>query len=492
MVNAPNLDNSRPLDVHRWSDYPEVGQFFDAIHKRHFKSVTGKRHVQALKVLILDLYVCWAEDSRQYLAIPMSPKSYGAGSRFRSIFIDYKIIDLVHQAYERGLISKHTGSEWSKKVTRIKPTERLLKIFRRNDFDLSLHQSNAFRPHLIIRDQQKRDLPYWPAQAKGIESAFVFKATDELARYNGILQNTFIDIPAAHKNKIRVSQAGKKTTHIRISDYNKFVHRVFNNSSLTKGGRFFGGWWQNAPKDHRSQIFINNLPTSEIDFSSIHMNILYAWRGLQLEDIIGGADPYHIKVAGIKDPNLERKIGKNLMLTAINASDQKSCIMAFRKHLVDADLKQIIGDLSDNNLLPLLHQLLRKHSHIGDYICSGAGLDLMNVDAMIAARVVDECLNHKIVPLVIHDSFIIQQLEEPFVRNLMHRIYEETLNSFKITTKTNYDTKLTQHMFGGYETITKSNRYQLKYLKWKTNIQRRLTTITGKYCVDNIVYISDS
>jgi hypothetical protein len=66
------------------------------------------------------------------------------------------------------------------------------------------------------------------------------------------------------------------------------LHRVFNiNTDL--GGRFYGAFQELSSKDRVSLLF-NHKPTTELDYSSLHIAILYAWKGFQM---IG--DPYTIK-----------------------------------------------------------------------------------------------------------------------------------------------------------------------------------------------------
>jgi len=67
-----DLNNSRRLDVHRWSDHPEVNKFvyelFDAEIAPELPSLSGRGRKPRcdikyqFKVLILDLYLLWCED----------------------------------------------------------------------------------------------------------------------------------------------------------------------------------------------------------------------------------------------------------------------------------------------------------------------------------------------------------------------------------------------------------------------------------------------
>ena len=53
-----DYSNSRPLYVHKWSEYSEVNRFIDEIFK-HLSSFNGNTKItkKLLKVLLLDLYM---------------------------------------------------------------------------------------------------------------------------------------------------------------------------------------------------------------------------------------------------------------------------------------------------------------------------------------------------------------------------------------------------------------------------------------------------
>ena len=76
------LEYSRPLDVHRWSDHPEVNQFVNKIWNKylehHFKTSggVGKRPKSSLKkqfkVLLLHLYITRRQDPELLTSVPKS------------------------------------------------------------------------------------------------------------------------------------------------------------------------------------------------------------------------------------------------------------------------------------------------------------------------------------------------------------------------------------------------------------------------------------
>ena len=74
-------DLSRPLDVHKWSEYIEVNKFVDSIYDNYFKLQNPKIIKKHLKVILLDLYVAWKENPLMKLGVHMNNNAYKAKSR---------------------------------------------------------------------------------------------------------------------------------------------------------------------------------------------------------------------------------------------------------------------------------------------------------------------------------------------------------------------------------------------------------------------------
>lgn len=63
---AIELGNSELLDVHRWSEYPEVDNAVIKIYRELSTAGNSKIRKRHVKVLILDLYVKWLKDPTLY------------------------------------------------------------------------------------------------------------------------------------------------------------------------------------------------------------------------------------------------------------------------------------------------------------------------------------------------------------------------------------------------------------------------------------------
>ena len=108
-------NNSRPLDVHKWSNHPEANKFVDVVFEcyfpQQFKSnrSTRKSFRKDLKVLLLDLYVSWNEDPKQTIGVGMSNSFYKKGSRYNALHVSYKLISIVNELSKTCLIGFKPG-----------------------------------------------------------------------------------------------------------------------------------------------------------------------------------------------------------------------------------------------------------------------------------------------------------------------------------------------------------------------------------------------
>jgi hypothetical protein len=196
------------------------------------------------------------------------------------------------------------------------------------------------------------------------------------------------------------------------------LHRVFNRGDFGFGGRFYGGHWQNIGDRHR--ISINGQQTKEVDYPGLHIRLLYQEAGK-----IMPADPYEI--AG-----WPREQIKLAMLIAINARTHTSAVRA----LSDA-LRHFPG-VSDRfkTADKLIRAAKAKHPDIAHAFGSDAGARLMRKDSELAERIMLEMLRVTgIVPLCVHDSFIVPVNEAGMLWETMERALSCGNTSLKPTPK---------------------------------------------------------
>ena len=435
---------SRILDVHRWSEHREANLFVDEVyntfldHQGRENTRIKKKH---LKVILLDLYVAWLNDPDLNIAVHMSPAAYSNGtvfisgkSRYNELNIKVSTIDIVHRLDEAGLIGRKDGWQDSGGkgfLTRIWPTPKLTKLFEDaafGFFDIGYAQN---RETIILRDEDKVDVPY-------DDNRMVREMRQLLHDYNRLLEKTFIDIQSLDVPRIELPEKKRrrqsnKQVFVNITHHDKFVRRIFNNKTFDDGGRFYGGWWQRIDSDYRKDIRMNDVPTVEIDYSSLHVILAYTEAGLDYWQNTD-KDPYDLPVRGVNNPEHSRDITKLFFLLSLNASDEQALFKAFRSEL---NYKAYPYTFPDAVLAKLLDTIKQGHPDIAHLICSGAGLKLMNIDSRICDFVIADFVKTDTPILAVHDSFIVPFGKEDRLLQLMKEAFERVTYQTGIKAKFN-------------------------------------------------------
>ena len=433
-MNRNDYEHSRPLDVHRWSEHPEVNTFVDDIFNTYFKQKTNirKKH---LKVVLLDLYIAWKDDPTLSIGVAMSPKAYKAGkSRYNSLNIKRTTIDIVKELEQNELIRLLGGKRISTKigyVSRIWASDKLIKKFQDaglNEFNIGHHEG---KETIILRDSDKNEIDTYD------DNTNVKRMRLQLTKYNKLLEKSFIDIQKYDAPRILIKPKRRRLSdepkYVNISHHNKFVRRVFNNSSFEQGGRFYGGWWQRVDGKIRKDIRINNIATVEIDYSAIHVIMLYALMGIDYWSNFT-KDPYDINIRFVNDPEHSRKIIKLLLLLGINANNETSLFRAFRN---EHDYETMPYEFTNERLSEILTDIKKEHHPIAHKICSGEGIRLMNYDSMIVEHILDDFIKRDTAILSVHDSFVVLLGEENRLYSLMQEAFERVMYVYKVKVKYN-------------------------------------------------------
>lgn len=222
-----------------------------------------------------------------------------------------------------------------------------------------------------------------------------------------------VDRKKAYKIKKTPGDIGMKSLIFRLKY--ESLHRVFNQSSFNKGGRFYGASHLELPKHMRGFIYINGEPTVELDYDAFQVKMLYHRRG---QDII--EDPYDL----IEGPEV-RDIKKVALLTAINAPTDKKAIKAIKKKLVYGGYRGEL--LTDQAIKALLFRAKKVHPLIAEDISTGKGIDLQNIDSKITDAILTNLMKRNIPDLPVHDSFIVAQQYEDELEQQMNVEYEKIL-----------------------------------------------------------------
>jgi len=434
---SKGLNNSRLFDPYRWSTSLEVKTACDEL--KSLLDLNDKRYDSYVMMVLLDLYCSWRTEPTQYVSFSRDKNRYGQNSRYASIQVGYKAMVILTNRlrdedyidYVKGVCYRDpvTGVQYLGYTSRMRATKKLIRLMVKHKVKLAMISRHPNEEVIKIRTKKDendvaRDIKEFQAPRDVLRSAKVLKA------YNDLLQKSYIDVDdemLTDADREGLKRYDKKTM-TNVVEYSidlskKRVYRVFSNASWNDGGRIYGGWWHGCPKVLRKYILIDGEPVIELDFSAIHVLLLYAHLGENFLD--EGVDAYTIEGHNF------RSAMKVVMMSAINAQEddkadgETKAIQASWDTLIKKLNKERInhGINSYDDIYQMLEAIKSRHPRIAKFLSSGEGIKLQREDSDIAIDIIKRHTEMHVPILTVHDSFIVPRSFSQFTLDIMNQVY---------------------------------------------------------------------
>ena len=298
-------------------------------------------------------------------------------------------------------------------LTRYKATAKLIRCFKEVELATLPVIAGPEPIDETIRVQIKE--PEWNAKLSRMDTRkrlVEYTDTDEtqimrnnLLRINQAISSRWIDLELSDdgfvvmQSLMRPRKNRHNANDRQLNLTKTQLYRVFNDPEFKTGGRFYGGWWQNIPKQFRHLITIDGKRTIEADFSSFHPSILYAQKQIEPPQ-----DAYSDIL-----PNLPRDVAKTAFNAMINAEEPTL-----------AQPRGMKLSTYSYRWQDVVKAMFVRHSAIKDAFFSGAGKYLQRIDSDLAERTMLSFMDYAtpVTILPVHDSFI------------MHHGYQSELAQF--------------------------------------------------------------
>lgn len=416
-------DNSRPLDLHGWSDHPQVDGAVDALYAA-FQSLpgfSGKEKIQRkhIKVVILDLFAQHEADPEGCIVCSRVRGRYQGKGRYNLLGITFTVVAVIDALHHLGFLetvhcpADRSGST-APRASRIRATEKLIDLMVKEHHVTSRMAEKAPYTECIIllaSERQTGRLEQVPYQ----DTPETRRMRGDLYRYNNLLRRTFIDIPIIRPAG---GSAGPERGPVIIDRHDRFIRRIFRNGSWDGGGRFCGGWWCKLPGAWRLQIQMDRSPVVEAVFAGLPIVILYALAGINYWKAMN-RDPY--RIAGLEHSERMGNLLRLVLSALMHARSGESLVRAVREEISlnpgeygwaaggNVELEEVIG------------KLCAAHSPISGFLLAGRGLNLRNVATLTAEYVIGRMTREEIPVLCLPDAYIVQIQH----RNRLHQRMRE-------------------------------------------------------------------
>ena len=253
-----------------------------------------------LRLTIIQLFAHWKSDPTMCLATPRGNDTLNVKDFYNTKMVSIRKLSKVFDAlnlygYVDHVNHTHTDNPENKNTTsRIRTNKRLHDLFIEVDaceFDVDLN-ADAKLIHLtdweidedgdLVKDaNNKKAKQYIKYDENEPHIAAKLKV---LLQYNQLLRQTHVDVASLEQPYVIRLKKNKTTKKIEeqlipINQNKKFVRRIFSRGDWEANGRFYGGFWQQIGSEYRHHLRINGHRTVELDYSSLHPNILLVEQG---------------------------------------------------------------------------------------------------------------------------------------------------------------------------------------------------------------------
>ena len=121
-----------------------------------------------------------------------------------------------------------------------------------------------------------------------------------------------------------------------------------------------------------------------------------------------------------------REIYKSVGLISINAKKNEAC-GAIRDELKN---RKLVAPQRHEPFKTLVRKFRDTHKHIEQYLFSGIGLTLQNIDSYIMNAILMRLMDKGILGLSVYDSVIVAEQHEAFTKEVMIEEYKKIMNGF--------------------------------------------------------------
>jgi hypothetical protein len=360
-----------------------------------------------------------------YVSYSRNRNDYKKGSRYSSLHFGYRNTIKTIDYLKKNQYIEDTKGLWREKnprQSRMRATPKLITLIK-DTYKVATPMIKGDEKKEIIILKGEKDKKGNAEKIDYVDTEETIQMRKNLKLINRNLQKhaILLSLPDTKLKEI-IARLRKNSNKGQIDFTDKRLHRTFNNGSFHEGGRFYGGWWQNIPREYRKFIRINDKDVVELDYSGLHINMLYAMEKSPIPE----GDVYHLE--GYSNTNTFRKFVKQLLQAFLNASSREEAWKAIngsvhRKN--ELELPDEIPSTKEKDIFPLMDAFELKHEKIKHYFCTGKGINLQNLDSQMAEKVLLKfsAMGYAILPM--HDSFIIHHGLEEELRKAMEDAFFE-------------------------------------------------------------------
>ncbi|CAG9168955.1 hypothetical protein [Cupriavidus pampae] len=362
------------------------------MRKRKRKEADQILFEQQVEAIICDLIHRDLTRPGKAISVPFTKSTLGSKDRYRHPILNKTLPRVIRNMAmpEMDFLQLEVGSpraftDRRGKQTTIKATDRLRGIVAHYGVGLKDLAVRMGGETIILKEANNGPLDRGE-RIQYTDTADTDRYRDEMRRINIFLREADINLLPTSKP-------------VDVND--RFLVRIFNDGSFARGGRLFGGFWQNISRSDRHDfLLIDDSDTVTLDYGQMAPRILYGLKGVQphFEDAytIPGLEDYRTGMKKVFNSMIhpEKKLSrkprgtKSFLPPTMSIQEITEAIMAF-------------------------------HSPIEDLFFAGRGMEVFFIESQILVAVLIKLLDLGIVALPIHDAIVVAAHHQAQAQSIM-------------------------------------------------------------------------
>lgn len=226
------------------------------------------------------------------------------------------------------------------------------------------------------------------------------------------------------------SSLDKGKINIQDDRFYVAVRKIFNNSSLKEGGRIFmtgSNVSDLLNKENRREIYINDIPTVEIDYSQLWPRIAADLVGQELDQDF---DVYGVEIDGYC-PKVMRDLAKVGLMCLFNADNFDTAYYATLGELKSSGMQAKIEEAKERGewqefpiIRKMLDMLMERNAYLLDFFFAKKATFLMNIESSLMDYMLERAVEDDRILVPIHDSVIVQEDYAEIAEQNMYKAYD--------------------------------------------------------------------
>lgn len=394
---VPRTDKAKAVVADVLNQMQHYEQHCD-LRKRKRKVDDQKTFEATVATIVCDLCHRWISEPEGWVAVSLSNDTLSRAGRYKSPALNKTLPTVLERlaSADMRFIELNKGFRGyfnNGRQTTIRAGKRLISRIEDHCLNLSDLAVEAHQEVIILKTERTdvfthgKPIDYQDDDKTVLYRGQMHRINGWLAQADILLDSYFADLRG-------------------VDGTERFLRRIFNNSSFEAGGRLFGGFWQSLGQRERFLgVYLKGSPIVVLDYAQMAPSILYGMAGVKPPE----EDLYTIPVLLPFREGIKKVFNTLLFVDKPPNSFPKGTRKLFHR---------------SEKIQRVVDEIIKLHQPISKFFFTKIGFRTMFIESQIMVDVLLTFMERDIVGLPIHDGIIVAEVDRDEAMNIMMQAFK--------------------------------------------------------------------